>query len=303
MKRKILAILLVLACTTSLAGCQCKHEWVAADCVTPKTCTRCQETEGASLGHDWLAATCEEAQTCKVCGAVEGIATGHSWVEATCMAPKHCENCDLTEGELTEHLWQNATTEEPKTCSVCGLTEGNRIMTDDRFKTEKCRDLFGSWQYEKIMSADEIKLEGYVDEVPLVAVVTFAEDGQITLDLAFKDAKQFAQDLHNGTVEAIYRQFENQDMTREEADTAFLDTYGMNVEDYSKAMWAVVDWDALFHLYETAFVYYVDGGKLYVSEDWDGDFAEASYSIYADQMTLTNFALTGDAAVELTKIQ
>ena len=303
MKRKIGLLLVAMACIAMLTGCKCKHEWVAADCVTPKTCTRCQETEGAPLGHDWLAATCEEAKTCKVCTAVEGMAAGHSWVEASCIAPKHCENCDLTEGEVKEHLWLTATTETPKTCSVCGLMEGDRIMTDERFKTEKCRDLFGDWQFEKTLSADEMKLEGYVDEVPFTAVVTFTEDGRITMDLSFKDEKQFALDLQAGTVEAIYRQFESQDMTREETDAAFMDTYGKSVEEYSKDMWAAVDWETLFDLFETEYVYYVDGGKLYVSDEWEGGFSTATYAIHGDRMTLTKFALADDVAVELTKVQ
>jgi len=303
MKRKIRVTLLALVCLLLLTGCKCKHEWVAADCVTPKTCSKCQETEGAPLGHDWLAATCEEAKTCKVCAAVEGMAAGHSWVEASCIAPKHCENCDLSEGERKDHLWLNATTETPKTCSVCAMTEGDRIITDERFKTDKCKDLFGSWKFEMTMSGEEMELEDYVEEVPFVAVLTFTEDGRITMDMAFSDAKQFTQDLQTGTVEAIYQQFESQDMTREEADTAFAENYGMSVEDYATAMWAVVDWDALFDLFEPELVYYVDGDQIYVSDDWERTFSSTAYSISGDLLTLTDAVFAGGTVVELTKIQ
>ena len=30
-----------------------EHDWVAANCTTPKTCEECKETEGEALGHDW----------------------------------------------------------------------------------------------------------------------------------------------------------------------------------------------------------------------------------------------------------
>ena len=49
-----------------------KHNWVSADCDTPKTCSKCQATEGDALGHDWIAATTEAPKTCDRCGATEG---------------------------------------------------------------------------------------------------------------------------------------------------------------------------------------------------------------------------------------
>ena len=43
-----LALLLVLC----LSACGCKHEWAAATCVSPRTCTLCAETEGEVLPHE-----------------------------------------------------------------------------------------------------------------------------------------------------------------------------------------------------------------------------------------------------------
>lgn len=34
-----------------LSGCSCNHVWKEADCLNPKTCSRCQETDGEPLGH------------------------------------------------------------------------------------------------------------------------------------------------------------------------------------------------------------------------------------------------------------
>ena len=303
MNRKMKLILLVLVCVALLAGCKCQHEWVAADCVTPKTCTLCQETEGAPLGHNWLDATCKEAKTCKVCGAVEGVAAGHSWVDASCVAPKHCENCDLTEGEVLDHTWLDATTEAPMTCSFCGATEGERIITDERFKTEACKALFGSWQFEQIMTGEEMDLGDYVDEVPFVAVLNFADDGHITMDMAFGDEEKFTADLQAGTVEVLYDQFEAMNMTREEADTAFMDTYGMSIEDYCVAMWAAVNWDTIFDMYEMEFVYYVEGDQIYVASDWDSSFAVSTYKIEGDMMTLTDSVLAGGTVLDMTRVK
>lgn len=302
MKRKFFVVILALACLLVLAGCQCEHDWVEANCVTPKTCSLCEEIEGAPLGHTWVAATCEEAKYCQVCDTVEGEPAGHVWVEASCAAPKHCENCDLTEGETLEHTWLNATTEAPKTCSECGATEGERIITDERFKTEESKALFGSWQMEMTMSGEELDMGDYVEEVPFLATLTFSEDGNISMDMGFQDLDAFMEDLHTGTVEAMYQQFEELDMTREEADTAFLDTYGMSVEDYCTSLWAMVNWDAVFDIYEIGFVYYVEGDQIYVADNWDAEFSSSTYSVNGDQMTLTDSALSGGTTLELTKL-
>ena len=50
----------------------CEHEWTDADCVTPKFCSKCDESEGEALGHNWNAATRKFPKTCSRCGATEG---------------------------------------------------------------------------------------------------------------------------------------------------------------------------------------------------------------------------------------
>lgn len=41
----------------------CSHSWKAATCTVPKTCTKCNVTEGNALGHSY------EGGSCKNCGA------------------------------------------------------------------------------------------------------------------------------------------------------------------------------------------------------------------------------------------
>lgn len=125
--KKLLMITLALAMLLALAGCACEHEWLEADCVNPKTCAQCQETEGAPLGHSWSAATCVDPKICENCGATEGEAKGHVWVEATCTEPNTCSVCGETDGEPLGHAWVDATELAPKTCSACGITEGDPL--------------------------------------------------------------------------------------------------------------------------------------------------------------------------------
>ena len=104
-----------------------RHIWKKATCEIPKTCTKCEATEGSALGHSWKEATCETPKTCTVCGRTEGEALGHSWKAATCETPKTCTVCGKTEGEALGHSWKAADCTHPKTCTVCGKTEGEAL--------------------------------------------------------------------------------------------------------------------------------------------------------------------------------
>lgn len=89
-----------------------------ADCYTPKTCSKCEETEGEALGHDWLDATCEEPETCDRCGETEGEALGH------------------TEGEPVVELDMAALkSTETVACTVCGEQLSSETVTVDSFLT------------------------------------------------------------------------------------------------------------------------------------------------------------------------
>ena len=72
---KTVRILLVTAMLAALlSGCgECNHQWLPADCETPKTCYHCGLTEGEPNDkHIWEEATTERPKTCSVCGKTEG---------------------------------------------------------------------------------------------------------------------------------------------------------------------------------------------------------------------------------------
>ena len=105
-------------------GAPLGHSWRGAACTVPETCSACGETRGEALGHSWQAATCTVPETCSVCGETRGEALDHDWQAATCTAPESCSRCDATQGEALGHTWQDATCTAPRTCSVCAATEG-----------------------------------------------------------------------------------------------------------------------------------------------------------------------------------
>ena len=127
MRKNMLLCALAMVLILLLAGCGCKHEWYAATCTSPKTCSLCGETEGETLPHTWQEATCTKAKTCAVCQATEGETLPHTWQDATCITPKTCAVCQATEGETLPHTWQDASCTTPKTCTVCNTTEGQPL--------------------------------------------------------------------------------------------------------------------------------------------------------------------------------
>lgn len=105
----------------------CQHEWVDANCTTPRTCHKCGSVEGEMLGHQWIDADCEQPKTCTICGATESEALGHSWADGNCTDPKRCQICSAIGGEIPGHEWIAADCENPKTCNACGATEGEKL--------------------------------------------------------------------------------------------------------------------------------------------------------------------------------
>lgn len=130
MKRKYFSMFGVLAVCFLLTGCCMNHEWKEAACTEPKTCSKCNETEGEALGHTWVDATCAAPKTCSVCGATEGEALAHTWVDATCAESKHCSVCGETEGEPLEHTLTEANYQQAATCEACGETIGEPLQAD-----------------------------------------------------------------------------------------------------------------------------------------------------------------------------
>lgn len=287
--RKHWILALTLCCILLLSGCSCEHQWKDADCTTPKTCTLCGEIEGAPLGHVWAAATCTTPKTCTVCGLTEGEANGHTWTEANCTTAKTCSVCHSVEGEALGHDWQDATTEAPKTCSHCGLTEGERIITDDRFTTSACKDLFGTWSGTVDMDASDLGIgaEQYFDTVSYTITIEFRNDGTGTLISAPSDEKQAYELVFYVSRELIYAEFSALGLSKDQADTAFYQTYGMTVDQYITQ--SMSDMDVSASLTESGtveFVYYADSNHIYMGSDWNEDLEANEFTLSADQLSL-----------------
>ena len=277
MKKRLSLIVLVLLLALALTACGCKHEtWNDANCESPKTCAACGETEGAPLGHSWQAATCETAKTCEICGETEGEAPGHAWVDADCENPKTCSGCGLTEGEALGHAWVDATTEEPKTCSTCGATEGERITTDARFTTEATIDYQGKWIAEFNMSGEMMQLPGFDSGIDCYLYLELRNDGTATLSIEAVDVAAMETDITDYLVQLLYDEMAASGLSKEDADAAFLEAYGMSLQEYAEYAVKEMNMASLFQQMTIDMVYYVEDGKMYMAEAWTADMGTPS---------------------------
>lgn len=194
MKKVILPLMFLLS--VLLAGCQCEHEWVEADCVTAKTCSVCEEVEGEPLGHSWQEATCEEAKQCERCQAAEGEPLGHSWQEANCTQPKHCERCGETEGEPLGHSYDRWTVVQGMMERSCWKCKDKQTQEIDR-KVLAEDFLIGKWIGDHCTNGEK-----YVD-LPEGEYISFTEDGKFEFC--------FLEDVYSG--EWKYRRYDKNNST------------------------------------------------------------------------------------------
>lgn len=162
--------------------------------------------------------------------------------------------------------------------------------------------LIGKWEAEVDLSDVAIaSLEAelgdvmdYFDFGKLISVMTFnfSEDGtyKMTMKLDDKSLEDFNAAFKDGLMALMYDATEEElaayDMTMEEGDAAYLETYGMTIEEYNElsveAIMEEMDFQQLFADNSLEGNWKVEDGKLYMTEDVDDDFDEGTYDVYED---------------------
>ena len=143
-------IVIVLSCIIYNTT-KCKHEWIEADCTTPKTCSICKKTKGKPLGHEWKEASCEIPKTCTRCGETEGSSLGHDFKDATCTEARKCSRCGETDGKPLGHDVDDWKIVKDSTCSEVGKKEGTCIRCGEKVTgdVKKKAHKTGKWKIEK----------------------------------------------------------------------------------------------------------------------------------------------------------
>ena len=290
MRRNVLLCALAMVLILLLAGCGCQHEWYAATCTAPKTCSLCGETEGEPLPHTWQEATCTKAKTCTVCEITEGSALGHTWQDATCTTPKTCSVCQTTEGEAAGHKWEEATTEAPETCSVCKETTGSKLETDPRFTTKSTKALQGVWICDVTVTDDMMGIEDFGD-VDCRMTMKFGNTGELTMSMSLKDEDGFTEKYRAYTIDLMYATLAAQGMSKEQADQAMMDAYGLNVADYVDAALKNFDINDFFAAFNAQEVYYVEDNKVFTALTWNATFESNTFTITDDTLVIDGLAM------------
>ena len=266
------------------------HTFEDATCTIPKTCTVCNATEGEPLPHTLTDATCTIPKTCTICNATEGKALGHTWKNATCTAPKTCSVCKITEGKTAEHNWQEATTETPKTCSVCNKTDGSKLLTDSRFTTKSTKNLQGTWICD-VKISDEMMGIANFGSVDCIVTLNFGNTGEMSLDFALKDKADFLKKLKAYTIEQTYASMAQNGISKEQADQAMIEAYGLNINDYVEATLKNYDPNAVFNALNLNEVYYVNGNIIYSAISWNAKFEGSEFKINNGQLVINELTL------------
>ena len=240
MKRIITAIL-TLALVLTLAACQCKPEWTQADCLTPKTCTKCGETEGAPLGHVWKDATCQAPKTCGRCGLTEGETIAHSWEAATCEAPETCAMCGATQGEALGHSWKEANYQDPETCTSCGSTQGEPLEASFEKHGLKINLWKNRRSYQTEDGQQAIQSIAPEDGFPYVTTCHWNHGKKTTGALYLSNYRIFPSDETHPAVEGYeWRAFDLEIVFSDEN----AQRSGMIVNECLENYYAIEDWDS-----------------------------------------------------------
>lgn len=191
----VIGVIVFLIVVVQLIPCQ--HEWVPATCESPKTCKKCEATEGEPLGHDWRKATCEEPRTCKRCGEQKGKSLGHvcgDWAvekEASCSemgiekgtclrcgeeVTQTIEKLPHTEGEWVITRPVSVASDGTLTpgtremfCAVCGETISSETYTIEMTTSQK-NAFRTALSYLDLMAfsysglIEQLEFEGYTTE-------------------------------------------------------------------------------------------------------------------------------------------
>ena len=140
----LLIISLLLSCVlTACGGNGCAHEFDAATCMSPRTCTLCKETEGDIGEHSFNPATCKSPKSCEYCGKTEGEIGEHIWEKADCENPESCKICGITNGEAKGHDWTTKLCTVYRKCRECGearFAQSHTWNTTNCLETQVCTE-------------------------------------------------------------------------------------------------------------------------------------------------------------------
>lgn len=138
MEKRMTALLLAIAALLTLTACGHEHVWREADCLAPKTCTDCGETEGEPLGHRATEATHWAPSVCSACGEELGEALipdfekyGYKVIDASEMPTEHVLSVDESGAVISTGPEYDASSYESANTTIGYIVLKNRELFEE----------------------------------------------------------------------------------------------------------------------------------------------------------------------------
>ena len=190
------------------------------------------------------------------------------------------------EGDEYTETWYNA--------------DGTLMDCSDKFDRETAAHLFGTWKAKvdlmDFISESNIELK---ETFYIEFLIIFSDNGTFTLE-ATVDEPKLRDFMYQYALEMVYASFEEEGMTRAEADAMFKGMMGMTIPQYVEEQMKGVELsDLLMGLPETLTrVYYVEDGQLYTAENWNTPPELTPLTIEGNQFTISD----GEISLVFTKV-
>ncbi|MGN0248292.1 MAG: hypothetical protein ACI4C0_03250 [Lachnospiraceae bacterium] len=154
------------------------------------------------------------------------------------------------------------------------------------------KKLYGTWEttidyssaMEEVMG---FEYEDFHHSFEIKMLLEFNEDGTYCLYADVEIAKEtfdvWIKDFISYSVEALYKEFEESDMSRNDVDAVIQEQYGCSVEEYmTDEIYSELDFDDYVSEMKTEGIYQAKGDNLILNED-DG---YRVFTIEADTLTI-----------------
>lgn len=172
---------------------------------------------------------------------------------------------------------------------LCVLLAVMMVMTLTACSKPLSEEIVGSWVTEIYLNGETAGLEGFEPEVGIPIMLTFSDDGEITIE-AYEDAADETSEALNEAVEEyltdmLYEQFTSQGYSKEEVDAMIQESTGMSMEEYVADAVAELDlYDEFVSALDSEGEYEVDDDKMTIEIDGD----EAEVELDGDTLILDN---------------
>lgn len=164
--------------------------------------------------------------------------------------------------------------------------DGSIMDNSDKFDAEACEELFGTWTGEMDM-ADFLAMDTTVTSFKIMITMILTDQGEINMAVSI-DENELRNFMYEMTLESIYVSFEEEGLSREDADVAFEAQMGMTIAEYVEAQLDEMDMNEFFGEMPEAYsgVYYVEDGMIYAGESWNQRLEGVAYTLDGDTLTL-----------------